>query len=320
MRQVPIQSQSDCIQASDSIMAELPCDLVPKFKVPFLVTVSDHSKFTIVEPLKSRAMSLIPDAHHNLMWLNAFPLRGGVSLSIPSRSLISGVPLEFKQHFQLVFGSHGAAQPSSFLPSLTGKSYKTAALFLLKSEPHHASLSHVTMTQSSSKTGCPKFGNGSSTSILRELTQLDLHDTFEHLHQLNLLPVKLRSAPGSHLFHCDAYVKAPLLAELNVTAPIPTPVLESTMLTAAIDAAEGQQVVIVDLPNAFVQANLPQSLSKWTKHLNHRYLFVSDNIMKGYRSIEYSPTTEMMAIPFTKPLLAKPFVKFRMAIMHLPDQ
>jgi len=284
-----------------------------------LKSVSDHSKFTIVEPIKSRAKSLIPDAHHYLMWLNAFPLRNGVSFSMNPRSLNSGVSLEFKLHFQFVFGSHGPAQPSSFLPPFTGKSCKVAALLLLQSELHHASTFHVTMTKSLSKTGHSKFGNDSSTVISQEFTQPELPDTSESLHQLNLLSVKHRSAPKFHPCGCDAHVRAPLLVEAKVPALNPSPVLEFVTLTAAITATEGLQVVIVDIPNAIVQANLPQSQSKWSKHLNRHYFFVSGKVMKGSKSIEYSPTVDMIAIPFTKPHPAKLFVKFRKAIMHLPD-
>jgi len=178
----------------------------------------------------------------------------------------------------------------------------------------------VTITKSSSKAGRPKFGNDSSAGTSQELTQPELPDTSESLHQLNLLSVNHRSAPKSHPCDCDAHVKAPLLVEVKVPALNPSPILEFVTLTAAITATEGLQVVIVDIPNAFVQANLPQSPSKRSKHLNRRYFFVSGKVMKGSKSIEYSPTVDMIAIPFTKPLPAKLFVKFRKAIMHLPDQ
>jgi len=297
MGQLPIPSQSDCIHASDFILAELPCALVPKSKVPSLASISDRSKFTVVEPFISRAMSLIPDAHHNLMWLNAFPFRNGVSLSMYPRSFISGVPLEFKLHFQLVFGSHGPVKPSSLIPPFTGNRCKAAAPLLLQSELHHA-----------------------STVTIQDVTQMEPPDATEPLHHLPLLSVRHRSAPEPHPFHCDAHVKAPLVVELNVAALIPSPVLEPITLAAVIDAAEGHEVVIVDLPNAFVQANLPESPSKRTKRLIRRYLFVSGNVLKGSKCIEYSPTIDMLAIPFTKPLQGKLFVKFRKAIRHLPDQ
>ncbi len=138
------------------------------------------------------------------------------------------------------------------------------------------------MTQSSSKAGPHK-----------------LHDTFEPLHQMNLLSVKHRSALESHFFHCVANVKAHLVAGVNIDAPSQTP--------------------IVDVPNASVQAMLPKSSSKWTKHLNCCYFSVSHQIIKGSKSIEYCPTTDMIAIILTKPLQGKLFVKLRKANMILPD-
>ena len=106
MGQLPIPSQSDCIHASDFILAELPCALVPKFKVPLLASISGHTKFTIVEPIKSRALSLTSDVYHDLMWLNAYPPKGGVSPNVFPRSLILGVPLDVTNHCQLVFASN----------------------------------------------------------------------------------------------------------------------------------------------------------------------------------------------------------------------
>jgi len=74
---------------------------------------------------------------------------------------------------------------------------------------------------------------------------------------MNLLSVEHRSALESHLLlkeNCDANVKAHLVAGVNVAAHSSTPILESVMLTTAIHAAEGQNVAIVNIPNAFVQA------------------------------------------------------------------
>jgi len=157
-------------------------------KVPFLVTVSDHIKFTTAEHIKTRSTSLICDAllwvvkiyqfhgfvphtalmdgefaplsndlhsmgmrlniaaanehvpkierqirvvkehvrcirhtlpfshilvtmliqlvYHAVMWLNSFPPKGGVSSTISPRSLMTGVPLDYKKHCQLHFGSY----------------------------------------------------------------------------------------------------------------------------------------------------------------------------------------------------------------------
>jgi len=46
--------------------------------------------------------------HHAIMWLNAFPPKGGVSPTISPRSLMTGVPLDYKKHCQLPFGSYNS--------------------------------------------------------------------------------------------------------------------------------------------------------------------------------------------------------------------
>jgi len=190
------------------------------------------------------------------------------------------------------------------------------------SQPSHLLLFHPSLERAARPLPHFSFSLSHTMPLLyfQDITQLELPDTTEPLHHLNLLFEKHRSAPELHPFNCDAHVKAPLVVELNVPALIASPVLESITLAAVIDATEEHEVVVVDVPNAFVQANLPQSASKRTKRLIRRYLFVSGNIFKGFKPIEYSPTIHMLAIPFTKPLQGKLFVKFRKAIMHLPDQ
>jgi len=75
------------------------------------------------------------------------------------------------------------AEPSSYIPSFTGKRYKAAALFLAQQEPDYAFVSHVIMTQFSMKAGLKKLGNRGTTAVSQELTQLHLRDTFEPLHK-----------------------------------------------------------------------------------------------------------------------------------------
>ena len=152
------------------------------------------------------------------------------------------------------------AHLSSFIPCFAGKSYKAVALLLVQLQSDHALLSIETMTQSSSKEGPPKLCSGRSTAIVQELTRLDLHHISEPLHQMNLLPVKHRSALESHFSHCVANVKAHFVAGVNIDASSQTP--------------------IVDVPYAFVQAMLPESSFKQIKHLHHHYLFISGCIIK----------------------------------------
>ena len=61
------------------------------------------------------------------------------------------------------------------------------------------------------------------------------------------------------------------------------------------------------------------SSSRWTKHLNIRYFFITDRIKKGELKIEYCPTDDMVADFFTKLLQGKKFLQFRKIIMNLKE-
>ena len=60
-----------------------------------------------------------------------------------------------------------------------------------------------------------------------------------------------------------------------------------------------------------------QSSGKTTRHLDIRYYYVTDNVKQGKVSIEYCPTTEMLADFFTKPLQGALFRKFRAILINL---
>ena len=64
-----------------------------------------------------------------------------------------------------------------------------------------------------------------------------------------------------------------------------------------------------------LERNGKKSSSKRTRALNIRYFFLTDQIQKGNLSVEYLPTTEMVADYFSKPLQGKLFQKFKKAIM-----
>ena len=68
-----------------------------------------------------------------------------------------------------------------------------------------------------------------------------------------------------------------------------------------------------------LEKNGTQSSSKWTKHLNCHYYFITDRISAGDLSIEYCPTGEMVSDFFMKPLQGELFLKFHHLIMNLPS-
>lgn len=56
-----------------------------------------------------------------------------------------------------------------------------------------------------------------------------------------------------------------------------------------------------------------------TRHINIRYFFVKDKIESGEVTVRYTPTEEMIADFFTKPLQGSLFIKFRNIIMGRDD-
>jgi hypothetical protein len=68
-----------------------------------------------------------------------------------------------------------------------------------------------------------------------------------------------------------------------------------------------------------LEQNGQRSSTKRTRHLNIRYFFVTDRIQAKQLTVEYCPTGEMWADPFTKPLQGAAFVKFRKLILNLEE-
>ena len=61
--------------------------------------------------------------------------------------------------------------------------------------------------------------------------------------------------------------------------------------------------------------NGKRSSTKRTRAFNIRYFFLTDQIEKNYLTVEYCPSTGMIADYMSKPLQGKLFQEFRKAIM-----
>jgi hypothetical protein len=66
-----------------------------------------------------------------------------------------------------------------------------------------------------------------------------------------------------------------------------------------------------------IEKNGQSSCSKWTGHMNIRYVFVKDQVDLKRVRIEHCPTADMIADYFTKPLQGAPFQKLRDLIMKI---
>jgi hypothetical protein len=123
------------------------------------------------------------------------------------------------------------------------------------------------------KAGMKEFKERGEDAVSKELSQLHFRDTFEPIHPKDLSDEQRKEVLESHLFlkeKRDATVKGRMVAGGNkqrgkidkLDASSPTAALESVLLTAVIDAHEGRDVAVIDIPNAFVQTRLEDDADK----------------------------------------------------------
>lgn len=99
-------------------------------------------------------------------------------------------------------------------------------------------------------------------------------------------------------------------------------VLPQVLWTRYFLEAQGYGVTesVVDQDNQsaiLLEKNGRASSSKRTRHINIRYLFVTDRVAAKEVSVQYCPTEEMIADFFTKPLQGSLFKKVRDQIMNI---
>lgn len=180
-------------------------------------------------------------------------------------------------------------QPKRYTPSMTGSRYAYAAAQLeytgvlnpdahmfvqedfYQSEPDVVAM---IMTQLSLKAGLKTWGDKAYAAAKAEMKQLHLRDTFKPKHWDELTEEERRSILPSHLFLKEkrgtGEIKGRTVAGGNKQrayipkedASSPTVMTESVMLTAIIDAEEGRDTAVVDIPNAFIQTRVENDKDK----------------------------------------------------------
>ena len=77
-------------------------------------------------------------------------------------------------------------------------------------------------------------------------------------------------------------------------------------------------VIYQDNQSAIVlEKNGRRSISKRTRHINIRYYFITDRILKQEASVEFFPTLDMIGYYFTKALQGSQFRRFRNIILGI---
>ena len=169
-----------------------------------------------------------------------------------------------------------------YVPSMTGSKYAVALAQLenhgaLHPDSHHLFFQSMAenspdvvaaiMTQLSLKVGLKQWGKKAHAAAHSEMKQLHMRDTFKPMHYRELNEAQKKSVLESHMFlkeKRDGKVKGRTVAGGNKQrdfiskedASSPTVSTEAVLLTSIIDAEEGRDVAVIDIPNAFIQTKI----------------------------------------------------------------
>ena len=164
-----------------------------------------------------------------------------------------------------------------------------------------AHVMHIVMTQLSMKAGMKHWGKRGTRAVSKELQQLHHCDTFEPVDPKMMTSEDFHEALKLHLFlkqKCNNSIKGRMVTDgskqhtsiAKEDATSPTVALELVLLMATIDAAEGQDVTTIDIPNAFVQTRLDDDSNKVLMRLHGKLtklmVKVAPEIYSKYVSVD----------------------------------
>ena len=134
-------------------------------------------------------------------------------------------------------------------------------------EDQWAEITHFAMTQYGYKAALRRFADGAETAVQKELLQIHNRDAFAPQFMKALTPEQRRRALESIMTvkqKRDDSLKGRLCADgrkqrgtmRKEDASSPTVCTDSVLITAAIEASENRRVAVVDLPGAYLSANM----------------------------------------------------------------
>jgi len=174
------------------------------------------------------------------------------------------------------------SKPKNYTPGMTGSKYAFAVTQLESHGVMHPDAHMFTqqdmyqaepdvvaqiMTQLSLKAGLKNWGTKAKEAVKSEMQQLHFRDTFQPVHWKDLTRIQRESVLESHMFlkeKRDGKIKGRTVAGGNKQrdyiskedASSPTVATESVLLTCIVDAEEGRDVAVIDIPNAFIQTRI----------------------------------------------------------------
>jgi hypothetical protein len=123
------------------------------------------------------------------------------------------------------------------------------------------------MTQLSLKAGMKAWKDKAHEAVHSEMKQLHYRDTFQPMHHHELTAEEKKTVLESHMFlkqKRDGKIKGRTVAGGNKQRDFiskedsssPTVSTEAVLLSCIIDAEEGRDVAVIDIPNAFIQTRI----------------------------------------------------------------
>jgi hypothetical protein len=167
--------------------------------------------------------------------------------------------------------AHTQAKPA-YIPSMKGKKYSFATTAhgsnMLGDEAYQYNqvVTYSFMQQLSVKTALKEWGDDAISAGEKEVSQLQWRKTFVPKRMLDLTTEQRGKLLQSYMFVVkkrDGVTKARIVAGGNqqgghVTkeeSSSPTVSTESVLLTSIVDAHEGREVAVIDIPNAYIQTH-----------------------------------------------------------------
>ena len=169
-------------------------------------------------------------------------------------------------------------QVKSYQPSMSGKKYAFAAMELVTTElglsffndesyQHDAKVAYAFMQQLSLKSALKQWGTDTEDAGVKEVSQLHWRDTFVPRRYSELTVEQKKKVLESHMFVVkkrDGKTKARMVAGGNAQrdyltkeeSSSPTVSTEAVLLTSVVDAHEKRNVIVIDIPNAFIQTRV----------------------------------------------------------------
>jgi hypothetical protein len=161
---------------------------------------------------------------------------------------------------------------------MTGQKYAFAAMALATTQlgqsylyndsyKHDADVAYAFMQQLSLKAALKQWGTDAEDAGVKEISQLHWRDTFVPRRYSDLTDELKKKVLESHMFDVkkrDGKTKARLVAGGNMQryyltkeeSSSPTVSTEAVILTSIINAHERRNVIVIDIPNAFIQTQV----------------------------------------------------------------